>query len=1432
MRYTHVTANRMKRFIAIVTAVLAFCGVSQGATVLSYAPRLGAVTTTTMRIQIRADAAASADIEYVPHGNSFSGAPTVGAYSLVSGEDFTHTFQISVLTANTQYDFRVTLDGVEQTSSPGGTFPFTTAPSSTTGSFSFIVHADYLNCTRKRTSVWDGIVTDMISKAPNFTLMVGDQFYSDLDMCVDITSAGTGYTAGSSATLSGGSCGTGGSQSTVTIDAVDGGGGVTELHGTSGGGVSTHCHAGDLATLSGGGGNATVTVRTQIYPNTESLWWDFYKQTYRTLWGNLQSLYSTVPTLATWDDHDYGSNDSDSTYAYKTFSRAAFGKYWANPDYVETNAAIYYKWSYGAADFFVLDDRWYRVEGTSIIGATEMSWLKSSLFSSTAAVKFIVSGVAFGDWAKGNDSWNASAATKTERTSLFDYICNNSIKNVVLLTGDQHWSAIALNTGFSASVPSCSTYGGGVVGFYESENTPANQGIVFGTAVGGNVLYTSGASPGNPPFGDEEFYSQVTVHTDTTPATVTFSVREYRTNAGTPSNPYNKTFNLADTIPPVPGNSGTLTPSGITSSTVTLSWTKATDDISAQNTLQYEVRRSASNNISSVTTAESNGSIVAAYATDIATSNLTGLSAGTNYFNVIVKDEAGNKAVYTTVSVLLGSTTRYATDCTVAAINTQMSASIDGDVVEVPRGACTWSTQLSITKGISVVGAGCTLDMNNRPTGCQTVITDNIADGTPLVYMAPVTGYTTRIGFMQFNPAGFSNSTGLIKGEGCNDSRRIRIDHIFYNDIRREAMLLDTAFGVVDHVNQSVTPSRASVINRIYGNFYGACSPMVSDYGDASMAAADNYGTSAFTFFEDSAVTPTTGRVAATDSQYGGRYVWRHNVNNGNSTVEAHGREAQRYRSFRATEIYSNTFSGSDQISTPTFFRGGTGLIHDNTISGFGGAGTNFSLEYNQLLQYSNYPLGGSPGNNNWDVNNPSNPFATGTVQSASSLTLVMAGQPWSAQLYNGYSIRKTSGLAVSSQILSGSTVTTTTTTSHGLAAAHYTSLSGGTGYSAANGVSTTGGTGSGLKVNIYSVSGGVITSLIISDRGNSGYLANDVVTISGGGGNATITITDMYADVVSCWGASEYYWNASPYVLTVTSSTVFTYSNSGFWTSGTSSSPTGTMKCTKGNNFAAINDVTLTGGGTTTTITWADGPNGGAQGYTLFFDSVGGDTFEINKVTQGFDQPGRSGGTNLNGATLPTQPMSNNQSNDPWYQWANTREGGVAVNFGIGRTGSCHGTCTFYNIVNGTHYNDSTFSYTPYTYPNPLTNVADVIVPVRGNSGTIDLTSTTSSGTTLTWTAGTDDVTAQAALQYEVCQSTINNLATIADCESQTIAMSFTANTITFNATGLTPSTPYYFNVVVRDAAGNKTIYTAALTTTSVLSPPSAGTGALKIRR
>lgn len=107
------------------------------------------------------------------------------------------------------------------------------------------------------------------------------------------------------------------------------------------------------------------------------------------------------------------------------------------------------------------------------------------------------------------------------------------------------------------------------------------------------------------------------------------------------------TIDIPNNNPPTITN-GAITPSNITTSGVQLDWAKASDDITAQEDLEYQVYQSSNNNIDTVSTIELNGTPLGGYTKDSNSFNVTGLVANTTYyFNVIVKDTDGNKSAYT-----------------------------------------------------------------------------------------------------------------------------------------------------------------------------------------------------------------------------------------------------------------------------------------------------------------------------------------------------------------------------------------------------------------------------------------------------------------------------------------------------------------------------------------------------------------------------------------------------------------------------------------------------------------------------------------------------------------------------------------------------------------------------------------------------------------
>ncbi len=148
------------------------------------------------------------------------------------------------------------------------------------------------------------------------------------------------------------------------------------------------------------------------------------------------TVIAETPTWAIWDDHDFLGNDVDGRAPGKEHALQAFREYWANASTPNLQQrGIWYQFSWGNVEFFMLDDRYWRnvVKG-SMLGPTQRRWLWDSLKRSTAMFKVIASGSVWNSQ-KHDDSWNEFAE---ERRALFEHIARNKIAGVVLMSGDIH----------------------------------------------------------------------------------------------------------------------------------------------------------------------------------------------------------------------------------------------------------------------------------------------------------------------------------------------------------------------------------------------------------------------------------------------------------------------------------------------------------------------------------------------------------------------------------------------------------------------------------------------------------------------------------------------------------------------------------------------------------------------------------------------------------------------------------------------------------------------------------------------------------------------------------------------------------------------------------------------------------------------------------
>ncbi|MBK6939064.1 MAG: alkaline phosphatase family protein [Planctomycetes bacterium] len=164
----------------------------------------------------------------------------------------------------------------------------------------------------------------------------------------------------------------------------------------------------------------------------------------------LQALLRSTPCYAIWDDHDYGPNNSDRTFALRSESLRCFQRVWANPSYGTTTVqGVFSSFRRGPVEVFLTDGRFHRLSprrakelGTKpvIWGAEQFAWLADGLRSSDAPVKIIACGTQFMNQGEPDDGhWHEA---RDEFFALLERIDSDRVGGVVFLSGDRHYSEL------------------------------------------------------------------------------------------------------------------------------------------------------------------------------------------------------------------------------------------------------------------------------------------------------------------------------------------------------------------------------------------------------------------------------------------------------------------------------------------------------------------------------------------------------------------------------------------------------------------------------------------------------------------------------------------------------------------------------------------------------------------------------------------------------------------------------------------------------------------------------------------------------------------------------------------------------------------------------------------------------------------------------
>jgi len=218
--------------------------------------------------------------------------------------------------------------------------------------------------------------------------------------------------------------------------------------------------------------DAFIFLGDNIYGDTDNM--DTLRAKYQRLGAKpeYQQLAAATKIVATWDDHDYGRNDSGKWYPYKEESKNIFMEFFKEPGSSERrkHAGIYKTEYIKAGDKIIqvlmLDVRSFRSDlrlyqkgdtlpyggffytpdyypqaspDSTLLGAEQWAWLEAEL-KKPADLRLIGSGSQFSIEYNGYEAW---ANFPHEQKKLLNLIRSTRASHVMFLTGDVHYAEIS-----------------------------------------------------------------------------------------------------------------------------------------------------------------------------------------------------------------------------------------------------------------------------------------------------------------------------------------------------------------------------------------------------------------------------------------------------------------------------------------------------------------------------------------------------------------------------------------------------------------------------------------------------------------------------------------------------------------------------------------------------------------------------------------------------------------------------------------------------------------------------------------------------------------------------------------------------------------------------------------------------------------------------
>lgn len=174
---------------------------------------------------------------------------------------------------------------------------------------------------------------------------------------------------------------------------------------------------------------------------------------------NFLDFMEAVPIIGTWDDHDFGPNNSGTNHPLKKEAQKYFLDFIGEPAQSSrrTQEGIYTSYTFGKegqkVKFILLDERYFRDdpgENADILGEIQWKWLERELDQSDAQINIIGSSSQFLSTKTTCDRWEQYP--KSEKR-MYQLIKDSKKPGIIFLSGDIHCAEMMQNTSSDLNYP-------------------------------------------------------------------------------------------------------------------------------------------------------------------------------------------------------------------------------------------------------------------------------------------------------------------------------------------------------------------------------------------------------------------------------------------------------------------------------------------------------------------------------------------------------------------------------------------------------------------------------------------------------------------------------------------------------------------------------------------------------------------------------------------------------------------------------------------------------------------------------------------------------------------------------------------------------------------------------------------------------------------